>query len=385
MPRIRPRDIWQARAINKALLALLPVCRDIGSARNELRWLKEHAVAVSHQRTGHHSQANVLSGLVRRRALGEPLQYILGSEYFGALEIKCRHGVLIPRPETAASTSHLARLISSLESSDDSQDSPLRVLDLCTGSGAIPLLFHHTYYSDSAERGRRLELVGVDISSDALSLARENLIHQIAQQGKHYANDKGRTRSLQSMGFVQADVLGDYHDTADARNPLALREALERLHSDTPSPSFDIVISNPPYISPASFQSTTARSVRQFEPKLALVPPMNTSLLSDTDLGDQFYPKLLDAAEDVHAKVVLFEVADMEQAGRVATMAVGRGVWQTIEIWRDEPSAGTEQDLIITGARVLVRGAGHGRSVLAYRAGSNSQKCLAATDGAGDK
>lgn len=96
MPRIHPRDIWQAQAIDKALLALLPVCRDIGSARNELRWLKEHAVAVS-QRTGHHSQANLLSGLVRRRALGEPLQYVLGSEYFGALKIKCRQGVLIPR------------------------------------------------------------------------------------------------------------------------------------------------------------------------------------------------------------------------------------------------------------------------------------------------
>lgn len=96
MPRIHPRDIWQARAVNKALLALLPICRDIGSARNELRWLKEHAVAVS-QRTGHHSQANLLANFVRRRALGEPLQYVLGSEYFGALEIKCRPGVLIPR------------------------------------------------------------------------------------------------------------------------------------------------------------------------------------------------------------------------------------------------------------------------------------------------
>lgn len=140
------------------------------------------------------------------------------------------------RPETAASTSHLARLISSLESSDD--DRPLRVLDLCTGSGAIPLLFHHTYYSNFAERGRQLELVGVDISSDALSLARENLIHQIAQQGKQYANEKGRTRSLQSMGFVQADVLGDGHDNLS--NPHPLRQALERLHSDNAPPSFDI-------------------------------------------------------------------------------------------------------------------------------------------------
>lgn len=70
----------------------------------------------------------------------------------------------------------------------------------------------------------------------------------------------------------------------------------------------------------------------------------------------------------MHAKVILFEVADMEQAIRVATMAIERGIWQTVEIWRDEPSAGTEDDILITEARVLVRGSGHGRSIFAYRA-----------------
>lgn len=100
MPRISPRDILVARsAANKALYALLPVCRDLQSARNEFKWMTEHAFNVSHQLKGeeavHHSI--ILSDYVHRRASGEPLQYILGSEYFGNLEIRCRPGVLIPR------------------------------------------------------------------------------------------------------------------------------------------------------------------------------------------------------------------------------------------------------------------------------------------------
>lgn len=96
MPRIRPRDIWQARNINKALLALLPVCRDLEGARNELRWLKQHAVAVS-QQIGQSRQPSLLTDFIDRRARGEPLQYVLGSDYFGELEIRCRPSVLIPR------------------------------------------------------------------------------------------------------------------------------------------------------------------------------------------------------------------------------------------------------------------------------------------------
>ena len=96
MPRIHPRDIWQARNINKALLALLPVCRDLEGARNELRWLKQHAVAVS-QQIGQSRQPSLLTDFIDRRARGEPLQYVLGSDYFGELEIRCRPSVLIPR------------------------------------------------------------------------------------------------------------------------------------------------------------------------------------------------------------------------------------------------------------------------------------------------
>lgn len=96
MPRIPPQVVRQARAISKDLVSLLPVCRELWSAQNELRWLGEHAARVSRALSSR-DEGRVLQNYVRRRAKGEPLQYILGTEYFGELEIECRPGVLIPR------------------------------------------------------------------------------------------------------------------------------------------------------------------------------------------------------------------------------------------------------------------------------------------------
>lgn len=72
---------------------LLPVVGDLQSARNELRWLGED----SQKRLSEAEQHAALERRVERRSRGEPLQYILGSTYFGDLEIKCRKNVFIPR------------------------------------------------------------------------------------------------------------------------------------------------------------------------------------------------------------------------------------------------------------------------------------------------
>ncbi|EME85283.1 uncharacterized protein MYCFIDRAFT_130551 [Pseudocercospora fijiensis CIRAD86] len=363
MPRIRPQEFLKARAINKALLSLLPVCRDLSSARNEFRWMKEHAINVSH-RLGYNDHPTLLRSLVKRRAQGEPLQYILESEYFGHLEIKCRPGVLIPRQETAASVSYLAQLVSRASTQADGRGRRLRVLDLCTGSGCIPLLFHHEYYRNEHAANDELQLVGVDISPTALSLARQNLLHQIALRRHSYESVK-QTRSLNSIGFVQADVLrNNQHSPSEALeehgHPPPLLHALHRLNSNDNPPNFDILISNPPYISPKSFKSTTSRSVRKFEPKLALVPD------SADETGDLFYPHLLRIASEVNAKMVLFEVADLEQAKRVAELALKD--WENVEIWRDDPNVDCDGKgtIEIKGKSIPVRGRGNGRSVFAY-------------------
>lgn len=141
------------------------------------------------------------------------------------------------------------------------------------------------------------------------------------------------------------------------------------------------MISNPPYISPAAFDTTTSRSVRNYEPRCALVPPTtpaSSSQGAEVDAGDIFYPRLLHLAEQVSARVLLVEVADMEQAIRVARMVLGKSkrMWDGCEIWRDWPAAGAsgmgdgEGEVVeVQGGRVRVTGEGNGRAVLAWRGG----------------
>lgn len=99
MPRLPPGLFAKANRQCPLLSQLLPTCRTLESAQAELRWLKQHAIkeaglSNSNTRAEH---GDLLESLVQRRARGEPLQYILGSEHFGDLEIRCRPGVLIPR------------------------------------------------------------------------------------------------------------------------------------------------------------------------------------------------------------------------------------------------------------------------------------------------
>lgn len=100
MPRIPNSLLRKAHAIDFFLPALLAACRDLHAAQNELRWLREHVKKVAKSRRARGdtlAEGSLLRQLVKERASGKPLQYILGTEYFGDLEIRCRPGVLIPR------------------------------------------------------------------------------------------------------------------------------------------------------------------------------------------------------------------------------------------------------------------------------------------------
>jgi len=100
MPRLPHSLLKRAKSIDPCLVSLLPICRTLRCAQNELRWLKEHveekAVKNSVQ-CGSPTVRHELRKLTRERGRGKPLQYILGTEYFGQLELLCRPGVLIPR------------------------------------------------------------------------------------------------------------------------------------------------------------------------------------------------------------------------------------------------------------------------------------------------
>jgi hypothetical protein len=193
-------------------------------------------------------------------------------------------------------------------------------------------------------------VLGIDISDKALKLALHNL-QRLRKSGQLI--DKG------TLDFLQADILIDpFADQTEGA--LSLKAALNWASQ----PSFwDVLISNPPYVSPSAFWKTTMRSVRHFEPKLALVPPAKAKQ-TDTEQGDLFYPRLLEIARDVEAKVVLLEVADMEQALRVAQQAQHLDIFEGVEIWREQPDATsnteTEDDFPVVGQ-------GNARSVLCWR------------------
>jgi methylase of polypeptide subunit release factors len=184
-----------------------------------------------------------------------------------------------------------------------------------------------------------------------MSLARYNL----KNSGESIDSKKG------TINFVKADVLVDNSVTQRKGSAPPL---IALLTSNAWPASWDILISNPPYISPSAYWKTTTRAVRGFEPKLALVPP-GTSRSNDTQQGDLFYPRLLQIADEVAAKVVLLEVADLEQALRVARHARGMDIFEGIEIWRDEPSASSEPPT--TEDDFSVHGEGNARSVVCWR------------------
>jgi HemK-like putative methylase len=210
--------------------------------------------------------------------------------------------MLISRNDTEAWVTRLAESIQArFESSQ--LDQPLRVLDLCTGSGCIPLLLH----SLLAKRFARMEMHGVDMLPNALELARTNL-HRNVRSG-HLSKE-----AAQQVSFHKGDVLR-----------MQLRH------------DWDIIISNPPYISLTSYNKDTSRSVRNYEPKLALVPLDNS--------GDTFYKVILEQAEPTGVKLVAFEVADVAQAQRVCRLA---GQWEDKDIWYEDEQKQSARAVVLS-------------------------------------
>lgn len=287
-----------------------------------------------------------IARLVAKRGRGEPLQYVLGSQPFGRLDLKCKKGVLIPRPETEAYVFHLAGLIRGGAFRGLGQKDGLKVLDLCTGTGCIALLL----YEQLHRHFPGVRVTGLDVSPVAVGLARDNL-RSNARRGFLPDQQLGGAK----VTFEQADVFGD-----------------DWVLQHFPEGTVDVLISNPPYISTKGFNQDTGRSVRNFEPRLALVPDEKLEAVAialHCELEDVFYARIFEIARLLKPKVVLLEVGDMEQAKRVAQMATRMGSPDELEcsIWRDEPSAEESETCALEGMFASVQGEGHGRSVLVYR------------------
>ena len=173
--------------------------------------------------------------LLGRLLTGEPIQYVLGFTEWCGRRFKVSPSVLIPRPETeilcreaVATASRLQRM----RAAYGKGAAPVRVLDLCTGSGCIAWTL--------AQSVPGVEAVAVDISPEALEVAASQPF-------------KGPRPT-----FVQADILSD-------------------IPSSVTGP-FDLILSNPPYIR-ESEKASMRPNVLDFEPELALFVPDDDPLL----------------------------------------------------------------------------------------------------------
>lgn len=146
---------------------------------------------------------------------GTPLQYALGNTDFYGIRLAVNKNVLIPRPETEELAERTIAEVSAMQS----EDRKIRVLDLCTGSGAIALAV-------ALKSGA--EVSASDVSEGALQVARANALNADAD-----------------IKFIKSDMWTDIAD------------------------EFDVIVSNPPYIPTEDIKTLDGR-VKGFEPLLAL-------------------------------------------------------------------------------------------------------------------
>ncbi len=158
--------------------------------------------------------------LVRRRNEGTPVAYLVGYKEFYSMQFEVNPDVLIPRPETE----HL--VVAALDRAKESGAQSLNIVDVGTGSGAIAVTV--------AKHLKNCHMTAIDKSPAALAVARRNAEkHQIADD---------------RISFLESDLLSAL--PVDAK--------------------FDLVLSNPPYVSQSEFEQLPA-TVRKFEPHMALV------------------------------------------------------------------------------------------------------------------
>lgn len=170
-----------------------------------------------------------LENCIERLLAHEPLQYVTGFTYFFGRKYHIQKGALIPRPETE----ELVQLIIN----ENDIERP-KILDVGVGSGCIAI---------SLALELRTEVLGTDVSEDALAIAQKNGIALGAK-----------------VSFTKHDILT----------------------SDLLEKGLDILVSNPPYI-PNEEKALMNKNVLAFEPETALFVPDADPIVFYKRIGDQ--------------------------------------------------------------------------------------------------
>ncbi|HYZ79030.1 MAG TPA: peptide chain release factor N(5)-glutamine methyltransferase [Gaiellaceae bacterium] len=233
----------------------------VETARVDAELLLAHALGVSRTALYAAPEREVsprFEPLLARREAREPLAYVLGEWGFRRLTLATDRRALVPRPETEVVVERCLALLAGLERP--------RVLDVGVGAGAIALAI--------ADEHPGARVTAVDVSEEALSLAREN---------------------VERTGL-----------------PVELRQG----GTEVAAEGWDLVVSNPPYVAPKELEALEPE-IRDWEPRLALV-------------GDGFQEEL---ARVARTDRLVLEVAP-RQAARVARALDGLG-YREIRITRD--------------------------------------------------
>ena len=204
---------------------------------------------------------------IDKRLTHVPVQHITGSQCFMGLDFKVTPDVLVPRPDTEILVEEVLK---------DLHDG-MRILDMCTGSGCI-LLSLLKYSNDCTGQG-------VDISPEALKVAREN------------AENLGIT----SAEFIESDLFQNV------------------------SGKFDILVSNPPYIKTSEIK-TLMPEVRVHDPYIAL---------DGHDDGVYFYRKILEDSPEFlnRGSLIAFEIGNDE--GEAVFKLMEEAGLKNIEVIKD--------------------------------------------------
>ncbi|MFQ5649029.1 MAG: peptide chain release factor N(5)-glutamine methyltransferase [bacterium] len=189
------------------------------------------------------SKLEQLANFLRRRARQEPLQHILGETEFMSLPFKVSPAVLIPRPETEVLVEGVLKRCEQMFS----PTTDVAILDVGTGSGCIAVSL--------AKYLKNAEVTALDISAEALHAAAANAALNRVSRRIKFAN----------IDFFRKDIVN-------------------RL-----SAQFDVVVSNPPYVSVADFDDLPAE-VKHFEPTIAL---------HDQADGLRFYRRISEVARQL--------------------------------------------------------------------------------------
>ncbi len=172
--------------------------------------------------------AGRLAAVLARLQTGEPVQYIFGRSYFAGLALEVGPGVLIPRPETEELYQWACETMDEFAGtgSGPTKGKGLRILDFCTGSGALAVALALAFPG--------AEVFACDISPEALAVAHRN--------ARKHGTD---------VRFFRQDVLR------------------EDLPENVASAPFHLMLANPPYVLPSE-KARMRSNVLDYEPPLAL-------------------------------------------------------------------------------------------------------------------